>query len=197
MPTPNLPTVCRVAMLFSRDTRKFVNTFHVRKPTAWVAADLPNVAAAFSTWWSSVYKNQSIDDVCLYQIQVRKYSPSDPLAYDLAVSPVVCGISSAGPGPANATASISWRTGLAGQRFRGRFYAVGLSEAVVDDLDKLTTGYVGGMATAASGLITNIVATGWELVIFHRDTETATAITSVVVENIVDSQRRRLPGRGT
>jgi len=197
VPTPNLPTVARVAMLFQRDTRKFVNTFHVRNSVAWAPSDLAGLATIFSDWWGANYKFQCVNDVCLYQVQVRVYNPLAPFAYDLAVSPNICGTQSVAPLPGGVTASISWRSGLAGRRYRGRFYAVGIAEDQIDDFDRLSSTYVSSMGTVGNALITRVQTAGYELVIFHRSPVGASLIGSVVVENIPDSQRRRLPGRGT
>jgi hypothetical protein len=197
MPAPNNPNVCRVAMLFARDTRTHINTFHVVKATPWTPSDLPALATSFSNWWSSQYKFQCDDAECLYQVQCRVYNPANPYAYDLNVSPNVCGtLTGTSAAPSNSTVSVSWRTGLAGRKYRGRFYTVGMNEAQAGEDDKAVSSYVTGMSAAAAQLLSTILAAGLSLALFHRIDDTFTAITSTVVESVLDSQRRRLPGRG-
>lgn len=196
MPAPNDPAVVRVAMLFARDTRTFVNTFHVTKVGTWLITDMSNLAQLFLDWWNNNYKALAWTGVTLTQIQVRLYDPSNPLAYDLTPVTPVPGTVGSAPDPASATLSVSWRTGLAGRKYRGRFYTVGMVEAQSQDNDTVTSGYVTQAGTAAATLISNLAAVSRALVVFHRLTNTHTTILSTIVENLVDAQRRRLAGRG-
>lgn len=197
MPAPNNPRVARVAMLFQRDTRTLVNTFHVAKATALTAADLINIAGIFSSWWNTQYRPYASNAVALKQIQVRKYDPSDPLAYDLDISPPSAGQQALVPDAASVTQTASWRTGLAGRKYRGRFYAVGLPENFVTNDDAITSPETAALGNAASSLIASVVAATFQLVVFHKVDNTFTQILTAIVENLVDSQRRRLANRGT
>lgn len=196
MPTPNAPAICRVSMLFSRDTRTFVNTFHVYRSTAWSISAMTALATIFSDWWTNNYRQFVWTGVALTQIQVRNYNPALPLAYDYTPAAPVPGLVNTPPDPASATLSTSWRTGLAGRKFRGRFYTVGMVEAHSQDNDTVTSAYVIAAGAAASALIANVVAGGLSLMIFHRIDNTFTQVVSTIVENLVDSQRKRLAGRG-
>jgi len=197
MPAPNNPRVARVAMLFQRDTRTLVNTFHVVKPTPLNAADLITIAGLFSSWWNTSYRNYSSNNVLLKQIQVRKYDPSDPLAYDLDISPPSAGAVVQTPDTAATTQTASWRTGYAGRKFRGRFYAVGLTEVATANDDSIGSPTTATLSNAALSLITSVVAASFQLVVFHKLDNTFTQILTAIVENLIDSQRRRLANRGT
>jgi len=196
MPAPNNPRVARVAMLFQRDTRTFVNTFHVVKPTAMTAADLINIAGIFSSWWNASYRGYSSNAVALKQIQVRKYDPADPLAYDLDVSPPSAGSQVANPDTGATTQTASWRTGLAGRKYRGRFYAVGLPEVATNSDDSVISTETAQLSNAALSLIASVIAASFQLAVFHKSDNTFTQIATVIVENLIDSQRRRLANRG-
>jgi len=197
MAAPNNPRVARVAMLFQRDTRTLVNTFHVAKGTALNAADLVNIAGIFVSWWNTSYRNYSNAGIALKQIQVRKYDPADPLAYDLDVSPPSAGAVGGNPDTAASTQTASWRTGFAGRKFRGRFYAVGLSESGTNNDDSTPSGTTSALSNAALSLISSIVSATFQLVVFHKADNTFTQVLTAIVENLVDSQRRRLANRGT
>lgn len=197
MPAPNNPRVARVAMLFQRDTRTLVNTFHVAKASALTAADLVNIAGIFASWWNTAYRPYSTNLIALKQIQVRKYDPSDPLAYDLDISPPVAGSATGNPDTAATTQTASWRTGFAGRKFRGRFYAVGLGENVTGNDDSVASTATAALSNAALSLISSVTAATFQLVVFHKLDNTFTQILTAIVENLIDSQRRRLANRGT
>lgn len=198
MPIPDAPTVAKVAMLFTRDTRNFVNTFHVQKDTPLVLTDLEAIADLAHAWWTEEFKQSQPAAIILQQVQVRKYDPDDPLAFDKFVSPPEPGLLSGTTAPANATSTFSWRTGLAGKKYRGRIYVPGLREGDIGEDDRIASPLAALFAAAISGFLDKfgLVGSTYKAVVFHRLTATATRIITAVIENIVDSQRRRLPGRG-
>jgi len=193
---PDNPAVVLVRLLFSRDTRQFINTFHVARVSAWTVPAMNTLAGLFSDWWNNNYRALAWTGVALTQVQVRLYDPDNPLAVDLTLGTPIPGTVGSAPDPASATLSVGWRTGLAGRKFRGRFYTVGMVEAQSADNDTVISSYVTTAGTAASALIANLVAASFSLVIFHRVDNTFTAVLSTIVENLVDSQRRRLAGQG-
>jgi hypothetical protein len=77
-----------------------------------------------------------------------------------------------------------------------------VSEADTSVTDEIASVVINLLATAALQLIGGALTTG-EIGVFHAPKDvpsphdnTITEIISVVLEDIVDSQRRRLPGRG-
>lgn len=196
MPPPNNPLVCKVAMVYQHDTRQFVNTFHVVGNPDWDIIAMTALANLFKDWWNGPGKAGVTSATQLTQIQVRKYDPAEPLAVDLPVSPPIAGGQTGSPLPGSITSTISWRTGLAGKKYRGRSYMPGYPESQVADDDRLTSALVNLLASAALELLLDLLAESLGLAVFHRSTNTFTPITQYVVENIVDNQRRRLPARG-
>lgn len=196
MPAPDNPLVAKVAMLFARDTRTFVNTFHVANDVALTASDLINIAGLFASWWNTAYSEYSSNDVALKQIQVRKLDPSDPLAYDQDIGPVSPGQQASEADTGATTQTISWRTGFAGRKYRGRIFAVGLPEGFVNTDDSITSPQTTFLASAASQLLSDLLAAGFKLVVFHKSDNTFTQVLTAIVENLVDAQRRRLASRG-
>jgi hypothetical protein len=107
--------------------------------------------------------------------------------------------------PNNVAIVMSLKTGLRGKSFRGRIYHVGLSDAVVTanavttvQRDALVAGYslLTTFAGATGEAIFNLVVLSYYASSVLRPTPIATPVTSVTSDGIVDSQRRRLPGRG-
>lgn len=199
---PDNPEVCKVSLIMTQDTRTFVNTFHVDKVTEWSLPEMITLAGEVRDWWVNFYRAACPIDVSLLQVQVRKYDPLAPLAFDLNVSPPSPGLRGGGPTPRNASVTTSWRTGLAGRRFRGRIYLPGVQEGDAGPDDRISSVLVNLMVAAAAELIVGALTQG-VLTVFHMPKDpptpydnTGTDVLTAVVENIIDSQRRRLPGRG-
>lgn len=199
---PDNPEVCKVSLIMTQDTRTFVNTFHVDKVTEWTLPEMITLAGEVRDWYVNFYRAAVPSQVSLLQVQVRKYDPIAPLAYDLNVSPPSPGIRGGSPTPRNASVTTSWRTGLAGRRFRGRIYLPGVNEPDAGDDDRISSALVNLLVSAAAELILGALTQG-VLTVFHPPKDpptpydnTSTDVLTAVVENIIDSQRRRLPGRG-
>lgn len=201
-PPPNNPLVAKVIMTFASDTRIFQNVFHVSNVTAWTAINLAQLATDFISWWNGFYKTRMSSDIALTLVQTRRLDPSLPLGVDQPVIPPSPGGAANVSVPSNATSTISWRTGLAGRRFRGRTYVPGITVPDVNANDSITSALVNQLLSAGVALITSSLSAG-KLTVFHApDTvptpfdNTFTDVTTAVIENLLDSQKRRLPGRG-
>jgi hypothetical protein len=136
-------------------------------------------------------------------LQLRVYNPALPLALDLPIVPAEAGTRIGVPEAGNVTVTMSERTGLAGRAFRGRMYVPGISENDSLANDTISSVLAGLLSTAMQNLITTLFSAPEEMAIFHRPhipphplDNLTTFVTSYVIENILDSQRRRLPGRG-
>lgn len=106
--------------------------------------------------------------------------------------------------PNNVTLAISFRSGMTGRSFRGRNFIPGLPGSSISN-NRVSATLANALAGAYEILMgEDSVATGFTWGVISRRTGGAqrpsgivTPITQVVVvDTIVDSQRRRLPGRG-
>lgn len=195
MPLPDNPLVCKAALVYRRDTRQFVNTLHFSRAAGWTLGDMQTLASALATWWEDQLRTAVVSAVSLVQVQVRQYDPDNPQAVDLNLVPIP-GIIGTPPEPANVTSTISWRTGLAGKKFRGRIYVPGYAESQTANDDTLVSATVTLLTQAASAYLVSTLPAGTNPIVFHFVDATFNVITSFVIENILDSQRRRLPARG-
>lgn len=196
MAPPNNPSVARVAFVGNRDTRQWVNTFHVAKPSgSLLAADLGAIASQMRDFWDN-YRAALAQSVLLDVIQVRKLDPNNPLALDYTTGLPTGGLRAGQPAPANVSLALSERTGLAGRKYRGRFYAPGLSVSDLTSDDRIASPLVSLMSSILAQYIAQWASTAFVPVIFHRFDNTYTQVLTYVLESILDSQRRRLPARG-
>src|SRR4051812_23080045 len=84
MVAPNNPLIAKVALLFARDTRTFVNTFHCYKSGGWTTPDMLALALFMRDWWLSYYSVRIPSEIKLKEEQVRLLDPDNPLAVDHA-----------------------------------------------------------------------------------------------------------------
>jgi hypothetical protein len=195
---PNNPQVAKISLVGHRDTRQWVNVFHAYKASGPVILlDLINLANAYKAAWDAAYKTAMPGAIVLDQIQCRKLDPTNPLAYDSTTGLPSAGTRTDVPEAANVTLTISWRTGLAGRKYRGRNYIAGIGENATTILDYITPAFLSIVSALADNLYNApINAGGFVPAVFHLGPDTITAIQSWVIDAILDSQRRRLPARG-
>lgn len=136
-------------------------------------------------------------------IRARQMGLQAGMVLEKVPTGAVAGKKTGQPMPGNVTAAVTWRTALSGRSYRGRTYLVGLDNTQVNG-DQLAGSAQLDVQGAYGGLIANVHgAPGAQLVVisyahnkFWRSTAVATVITSASVDPNLDSQRRRLTGRG-
>jgi hypothetical protein len=106
--------------------------------------------------------------------------------------------------PNNVTVAASLRSNLTGRSARGRWYWQGLTEPQVTG-NAIAAGVLTSIDAALTNLQSSIDGAGFAWVIVSFFTNNAprvggpvyfTVVDIVFVDDVVDSQRRRLPGRG-
>jgi hypothetical protein len=200
MAPPNNPAVAKISLVGNRDTREWVNTYHVYKTAGSMdGGDLHNLCIAFFNWYNTFVKPQLLPSIVLDIIEARKLDPSNPLAEDFTTGLPLVGSNAETTTneAANVTLATSWRTGLAGRKYRGRNYFPAIREDAVTPDDRINTAMVTALTGIAAQYLLAIAGAGsFEPVVFHKFDNSVTAITQFVIDAILDSQRRRLPGRG-
>lgn len=205
--------VANTALVETRMTwasQQVENTLWIEFPAAISPSDLLTLANDIDSWWETFYGPLVSDGVQLHEVVATDMTSAS--SGQVSVTPAIAAIGgqSSPDLPSNASLTISFRTALRGRSFRGRNYLVGLTEDtntgnIINDafLALVVAAYEellpGGSALSAgewvvasrfSGVDTNGVP-------IPRVAGVTTPITTVViVDNVIDSQRRRLPGRG-
>lgn len=203
MPFIPVPNVIQVEMVYSLNGQVCENVYHYAGATDNSPQHYIDLAAAFHTAWHislAAYQTQST-----YLTAVKITDMSDQNGTAIVFSPTDNnrGYRDTDSVPNNVAAVASWHTLLRGRSFRGRTYLLGLGTATVSG-SRLTE----NTRNELQIVMNNLIAPEFEmealsLVIvskFHnkqpRTTGIATPVTSVTVDANLDSQRRRLPGRG-
>jgi len=200
-----------VEMRMTEELQNVENTLYFHRNTAWDVTDMNGLGDDMISWWEA-----SIAPLVWAGLQLREVAVTDlTSAIAPAVTRTPAGVLIGELGgdhlPNNVSLAISFRTANRGRSFRGRNYICGLVESqatgsVVDEA--VLTAYA-----AAYNLLPGVVAAvdaTWVVVSrfsgmggsprkpIPRAAGLHTNVTTAVfTDNVVDSQRNRLPKRGT
>lgn len=181
------------------------NTLYVRSNTAWSAVTLQILADQLLAWYdTSVLPLLSASYTLREVYAVDLASVTGPTATSTPIGVRVGGTSGDGM-PGSVALCVSFRTGARGRSFRGRNYVPGVVEANVSN-NVISATWSESVVLAYQQLLIPDeylpVSQEWVVVSRYANNQPraqgiATPVTQVlVVDNFVDSQRRRLPGRG-
>lgn len=204
MPIAPNPFVIQAQMRYTQDAQEVENILYFNVGSAASGANCAALADELAVWWDTSIQPLQPTSVTLREVYCKVMlngtAPEGTSTFGLPADGT--GIGSALPN--NVTCSVSFRTGFSGRSFRGRNFIIGLQEAQV------TQNEVSNVTIAAweaayeqllpgAGVITEgewCVYSQWSNNVL-RATGLPTAVLDVLFkDDTVDSQRRRLPGRG-
>lgn len=193
---------CRVELRMTQDSQQVENVFHVEKEGILTVTDLENIGSIFVDWWDG-HRNLVGSTVTLRELDIRDLTTASGLGILYNAGLPLVGLLATAVMPNSVTVAIKWGTGLTGRSFRGRSYHVGLVEGQVLN-NALETATVAGLLASYNSLIANISGGGYTLVVASRVANGVPRVSGVTTpilvasyaDTTIDSQRRRLPGRG-
>lgn len=182
------------------------NVLWFRTPSLAVptVADLTDVAEMLSTWWNASVKPLQGANTTLREIYLTGQNAADGASYTYTTGLPVDGTLSGEALPNNCALVVSLRTEKRGRSYRGRVYHMGITEGVCNG-NQVTDTYANNVVSAYDALISDAATAGFNLVVCSRRSGNAprasgvltTVIDALLVDTVIDSQRRRLPGRGS
>jgi hypothetical protein len=157
-------------------------------PSANPGALANTIFTPFNTRFQSLFDT----DVTYGPVRVRVNYGSGPV--DGVGTSVASGTAVINSSPANVAVLVKKVSALTpGRKGRGRFYWPWfVDDTVVDELGFLQAGYVSGHQTVFNSWLGDNIAANVPLVILHNTAGTPASVTSLIVENQVGTQRRRL-----
>lgn len=204
MPFQPAPDVAEVRMGFSYKGQKYQNIFHVKTSESWSAEFLENLSLFFLQYWEDNMLTYMSDQVHIDYCKVRDLTTEFAGYAEAAPATDVTGSRTSPAMPGNVTVANTWTTGLTGRSTRGRTYHVGLTEDMCLD-NELASTFQGLLFSVYNDLIQAITTEdgAWTLGVLSRVQNGATLpealfyeIVNSAVDPFLDSQRRRLAGRG-
>lgn len=203
MPFVPIPDCVKVEMVFGQAGQIVQNVYHVRDPIIPSVGTLTSIAEMFKGWWDVEVQTLMSSKVSLNSIKVTSLETETSLGIEYVDGLPLAALGSPNALPNNATVAVKWLTGVRGRSYRGRTYHIGLTtlqvtESTLSELAQtaLTAAYNELISTAEANdtplVVASRVANG-----APRPVGVTTTVTGCSVNRTVDSQRRRLPERGT
>lgn len=204
MPFVPAPNCASVELIYTSNGQRCENVFNVSQASPFDQVSLAVLAALFKDWFNTELKMDLPGTVTLDLIVAKALDSESAPAIEFSTGlPIAGNMGAWNQLPNNVTVAVRWSTELRGRSYRGRTYHIALSEEQVsgNTVDQV-------FATAILGryeqLLDDLDGLNADLVVlsrFHngaeRTTAVATPINRVSLDRTIDSQRRRLPGRGS
>lgn len=202
------PNVARASVIQELFGQLVINTLYFANTGngsfSWNEANLNDLAFEVTQFWQNQMLGSQSSDLTLQGCDTYSLASSEAPAGNYRLPSPAQGGDVTGALPGSVALSVSFRTGGRGRTTRGRNYFGGIAETrVADNLVAQLT--VDAIVAAYTTMITTtfVPQTSWCVYSqFFEGQErlqgTFRFVTEVVVvDNVVDSQRRRLPGRGS
>lgn len=201
--TAQVEFICQYGALFAE------NVFHIESDHNFTAADFTTLAPILKTDWGSMIGSSTSSSWGLSRIRLKALHASDAPILDYVTGLPIMGTIAQVPAPPNVTFCVSGRTGLAGRSARARWYFIGLGATDAQGNGVLSTVRANTIVTQLNNFNYDLdwnpsipfpcymVVTSFATGKAWRAEAVNYRITSwVAVDNNLDSQRRRLVGRG-
>ena len=201
------PDAAQILVQMTMDSQLVENIFYVQKSGAWAAGDLQLIADTVDTWASGAYMPAVSPAVFYNRTIVRDLTTSGA---PQAVSTVHAGTQGSLSGsqvPNNAAFAIHRNSVVTGKHSKSRVYTLGLTHDEMTSASVLSSSAANARKAVLDLLRTELLAMSGLVVTYGyleridggAPLPTANFIVSTghsYRDLYVDSQRRRLPGRG-
>lgn len=202
IPTPNGVKIC---LRMTKAGQQVCNVFHVKVATAPTMAELEVIAGIFISTWQTYLQNVTASDVSFDAVEATDISVAGGLGVEVTSGLPLVGTSIGGPMPNNVTVATKLTTGMTGRSHRGRSYDIGLTENnITADRQHITAGLIAVFTDYFTNLISALAGNSTPLAVLSlfadklpRAAGVLTNITNSSTNATLDSQRRRLPERGS
>jgi hypothetical protein len=209
MPFVPVANTAEFELVQELDGETIENTLYFRRGTAWTAAQLATAAAFLASWWETNMAPNLGAALNLVRIECTDLGSSTGPSLTFVTGMPIPGVIGSPTCALNVAPAIKFKTESRGRSFTGRNYISGFVENAVNSsrLDAPTSENV----TAAYQLLVEDgldIGLTWVVVSRYsgidpttkkpipRVAGVATPITTATfTDNVVDSQRRRLPNR--
>lgn len=200
-PVPDTMEVEAIFLLFGQ---RIENVYHVKSNTGVDAQVLSDCADAFNDWIVDSFMGVLSQDVHYLGLEVRNLDIPNGSVTTRQPGTDIHGAYTENSEPGGTTLCVSARTGQSGRSYRGRKYISGIPTTQRTGNTVLSS-WAAACVAALNDLLTVLTAVNQVLVIVSRIQDHVTLSTPITtpVENFtvtdydIDSQRRRLNGRGT
>lgn len=203
MPFIPVSNVAEAAMHYDADGQNCYNVYNYFKTSGWTLDDLNGLGEALTTWEDTIAQPWRGNGVTFVGVHLTDLTTASSPATDFIPSVPIVGGRVNFNLPLNVTVATTFITGLRGRSYRGRAYWIGITEDMTN-YNNLTTDATVAIEAAYAALQALVIGTEEaDLAIVSRVSDktprtvgVATQVIQVKTDNVLDSMRRRLPGRG-
>lgn len=189
-------------LIFYLDGQIVENTLYFENSTEIDSGEMLALAEVLRDWWGDELAPRVSQSLLLQLVKITELTTALSPSYTLPVTPNLPGGVAGDCSPNSVTVCVSFRTAGRGRSSRGRNYIPAIPEALTL-ASRITLGIQAEYTAAYNALLT-VLPVNWTWVVVSRFSEglpraaglTLPITSAVIVDNVVDSQRRRLPGRG-
>jgi len=201
----SLDPVVKIELVQELDGQAVVNTLYARKFSgSWTVPDATLLALDVIDWWDTNIAPQLTTAVELNLVRMTDLSDPDGFIIEETSGLPMNGSVASESHPNSIAVVVSFRTGLRGRRNRGRNFIAGFPNAAIANND-VDSGVASALVTAYEVFNTLLTSdhSCAHVVYSCRDiggeslAGVGVPITTYIVNPIVGTQRRRLPGRGS
>lgn len=192
------PRGIEVACKFTQNGVPIVNVFNIDAGHAVTITDLQDVAGVFATWWDTVAYLYFHSSLLFDEFVVKDISVENGQQVVVSGPTHTAGNQGGDAAGANVALCTTWKTDFTGRSFRGRTYWGGLPQAYLQTAQVFTSSALTNIGAVAAGLKDLLEDAGYTLSVLSRYANLLqrvlgllTQITTIVLDNKVDSQRRR------
>lgn len=202
MPFIPIPNVAQVGMRFTQDNQEVANVYHVAFAGPADAPLLNQIGNRFILWWTSELRPLVSSTVTLREVSVVDQSVENGVGVVTADTLPLAGLNGNNAMPNGTTIAVKWSTGRTGRSYRGRTFHIGLTEsqvtanAIENAFAATLRGVYAALVLDLKGDLTPLVVASRYSNNAPRTTGISTEVLAATINPIIDSQRRRLPGRG-
>lgn len=204
MPFVPVPNTVQVDILFELDGQRVENIHYYELSTAPTVEAVGDLLATLRAVIEEELMPLLSSALTLVELVGTLLTAIDSFSISNVVTPPVAGGNTTQALPNNVSYTITKQTALRGRSFRGRNYVVGMTEDAIN-LNTINPTFRADLLAVWELLRVASVSDGWTQVVVsrvsggvERGTGVTTPVTSVTTfDSTVDSQRRRLPGRGS
>lgn len=192
-----IPFTVRAVLRFQQGTDERQTVLHYKTPgRVPTNADLLSIAQTLVDWWDDVGKLASSTTLALFEVVCTSIHSEGGIQLSQPVSPPITGSLAEPPEPGNVTSTISWRTARTGRRYRGRTFWPGYTDASTNNDGTVSSAQVIRLIAAGANLLFGYVPGDMVLAVASKVAGASEPVIRSIVENVLDSMRRRLPKRG-
>jgi len=204
MPSSLVPNTMQCDVIFLLFGQRVENVYHITSPDGVDAAVLSDCADAMETWAEDQWMGVVSEDVQLLGVEVKNLSILGGGVVTRAPATTVVGSYTSPSLPGNVSFCASARTEQTGRSHRGRKYVAGVPSSQRTG-NLVSSAYALQVISVLNDLVAVLSAINQVLSVVSRIQDhivlgvaQTTPITNFTFTDLyIDSQRRRLTGRGT